>query len=165
MNYYIVAKPTVISYFKNSNHFKINLGRAFTSSNSGARTITLDGFPKIYYDRTNYLIQSEGTVGVINFFSNPYMVDDVISVYDENFNDLHLVYDVKYMKSVSYNAYLGEVMCEFKNKYYPKEVDVKKVDDIKQVDIGTPDKLITEPWNATWKDVEAYLKTKRNRKI
>ena len=102
------------------------------------------------------LLFSEGNVGSIKFYSNPYMVDDVIAVYDDEFNELKLVYDFNYMNSVSINSYLGEVMKEFNKAYYPTSVD----DYIENE--GDADKLYTQPWAVKWEDIKAYFDKKKN---
>jgi hypothetical protein len=156
MNYHIVAKQNVITFFKNSKLFKRDLGQTiYKVEDNGDRKINLSGFNKQYYIKKNHYLLKEGNIGVIMFYSNPYMIDDVISVYDDSFNELNLVYDFNYMNSITTNSYLGEVMKEFNKKYYPKTVD----DFITEK--GNADKLINEPWNVKWEDIQEYFNKKK----
>ena len=97
MNYHIVAKANIIAYFKNSKLFQLDLGQSFDEvKDNGERKSNLSGFIKIYHAKKNHFLFKEGKVGIITFYNNPYMVDNVISVFDDSFNELNLVYDFKY---------------------------------------------------------------------
>ncbi len=156
MNYHIVAKANIIAYFKNSKLFQLDLGQSFDEvKDNGERKSNLSGFIKIYHAKKNHFLFKEGKVGIITFYNNPYMVDNVISVFDDSFNELNLVYDLTYMNQITVNSYLGEVMKEFDKKYYPKSID----DFIENE--GDAEKLATQPGSVKWEDIRAYFDKKK----
>lgn len=173
-SYCIVTTKSLVQQFKKSKHFTQILGKVTTmAKDNGERELIIDGFVKKYYDKTGCLILSEGNVGRITFFTNHYLKENIISVFDETGKSLDLLFEQLYVNSMSIEHYLLEVMEEFENTHYPKEkVEEKAIvttekektedEEIKYLEsLDSEEILINAPYAAKWEDVKKYLEKKR----
>lgn len=173
--YYIVTTKPLIQRFKASKYFKTILGKATTMvKDNGEREVVIDGFIKNYHNKTKCYIYSEGEIGRISFFTNYYMRENIISVYDDTNKFVDLLYEEDYVASISIEKYLLEIMDEFESTHYKEErieatTNNSSVTNSNEAEedenylegLKSEEVVFKAPYAATWEDVKKYLIQKR----
>jgi len=166
--YNFVTNTRVTPFVKGSKYFKLNLGKALTFNAGSDRRVNIneqEPFIKHYAEKYGVALQSEGSIGSINFYTNFYIDNDVICVY---FKDQEFTFDFNpnfKADKGSIDSYLGSIIKQVEeflgddlnkkpamNKEYP--LDDK---------IGDPDMVLNNPGMASYDDILAYMRQKQNK--
>jgi hypothetical protein len=165
MNYNIVTNYRINQLFKQkSKYYKINLGQAITlESRSGDRELNSnDQFAFSYntYYKTGILRQ--GAIGDITFYTDHFILDDMIRLYIDVEEFIHNV-NFRKLEDMGVDAYLGEVLKNSKEEYEIRMDDTSDQEsDSSNVDVS--EKVITNPGAVTYEDLKAFMEKQRSMK-
>jgi hypothetical protein len=158
----IVTNFQIISKIKTSRHFRTSLGLVATVEKGGNRTYNeKDGFSAYYNKGYNTIIYAQGKIGDIRFYTDHYIKDPVMAVYYGEGNEEFIFdWDEKIFREKGMDFYVGHMLKEVDTAYQEK----LKNDEIeKQVSKpkGSAEKIIMNPGQVTYEDLQAYLEQKR----
>jgi hypothetical protein len=159
--YTFVAPKRIIDQFKKSKWFKINLGRNISQKDKDNTVFQInpeDVFVKYYYDLYKVIIQTEGSIGSLSFFTDHYINGNIVAVY---FKDKEFVFEHDNNKIMrdGVDDYLGSIIKEIQTKY---EEELKEAEEIKITKEIDTNKFYSNPGSVTWEDIVAMKKNKIN---
>ncbi len=155
--YNIIAPKRIIDQFKRSKWFKVNLGRNVSLRDKDQTRFEInpeDVFVKFYFEKYKVLIQSEGMIGTINFFSDYYINGDIVVIYYKS-KEFIFQHEAERINKNGVDDYIGSIIKEIVTKYQ-EELDV--VDDIETDNKIDPEKVVNNPGAVTWDDIVAMKK-------
>ncbi len=159
--YNFVAPKFISDEFKKSRWFKTNLGRNVSLRDKDQTRFEInpeDKFVKYYFDKYKVLIQSEGAIGSLGFFTDYYINGQIVAVY---YKDKEFIFEhnKQHLLNNGIDDYIGSIIKEIEVKYIQ---EVENADDIKINTNVDPDKLITNPGSVTWADILAMKQKQKN---
>jgi hypothetical protein len=168
--YNVVTNKKIIDLIKsNSKYFKVNLGFSSTDEDrSGERVLsTKDEFAFSYNAFYKTFIYAQGNIGNIRFYTDHYIMEDVLAVYLD-LEEFIFNFDQEFYKEKGIDALLGKMVKEVDDKMEQMKKDKKEQEeDLKNRDVkkGDADKVFTNPGNVRYEDIKAYLDKKNNSRI
>lgn len=163
--YNFVTSKEIIQKFKKSKYFTQNLGYSLSIAKDSGRQFSIndkDKFVKFFFEKYRITIMSEGNIGSINFFTNYYIKDDTIAVFNNN-KDFIFTHDEQKLLSEGVDSYIGSFIKNIEVNYQ-KELEIAKLEKEKENKIiyGDAAKLTENPGQVSWADIQAYYKVKKN---
>lgn len=163
MAYQIVTNLKIMNYIKKSRYYRVNLGLANTINDpkGGDERIfnQRDKFQYFYNNQYKTTIYGQGNIADMMFYVDHYIKDDVMAVYLNN-DEYIFNLDENLIKEKGPDYYLGHILKELDSQHEQrvKAQEEKKAEPIKE---ANPDKVIMNPGNVNYEDLQAYLKKKR----
>ena len=161
--YNILAPKKISSLFNKSKYFKQKLGRSISVNDNEVRKFLIndsDTFVKFYFDKYKVLVQSEGSIGSINIYTDHYITeDDLIVVYYKE-SEFVFKHEPNKYKELGIDNYIGSIIKEIETKYID---EIDEANNIKKKEEKTvdPTKLFTNPGSVSYEDIIAYQKSKK----
>jgi hypothetical protein len=161
MSYNVVTNMKIMGAVKKSPNFRTNLGLVNTVEKNGDRVYNdRDKFAFFYNHRYKTTIYGQGNVGDIMFYIDHYIKKDQIAFYKES-EEFIFDYDPVMVMDKGINFYLGHLLKEIETKLDSKvrDAEAKRLEKLKKV--HDPTKLMKNPGQVTYEDLEAYMQQKR----
>lgn len=164
----IVTGRHTIEKFKKSNYWKTNLGLSYTTIlKDGRRVVNQeDEFSHYYNTLYKTVIYTQGSIGDIKFYADLQIKDNSIAIYDKDQEEYIIPMDDILVKENGVNWFLGHLIKEVEIKRQDRIEDIEKnrklrEEAAKEVKVGDPNKLFTNPGSVTYDDLRAYMEQKR----
>lgn len=159
--YFVVTNQTIMNEIKRSKYFKVNLGFSITLEKNEERVLNdQDKFAISYNYQYKTTILAKGSIGNIKFYVDYGILEDHLAFYydlEEFVFDL----DKDFIKENGLDAFLGRCLRLVDEGYEKIKKDQKEKEELKDLKVGTPDKLKLNPGAVTYEDLQAYIKSKR----
>jgi len=165
MNYNIVTNYRINQLFKQkSKYYKINLGQAITlESRSGDRELNSnDQFAFSYNTYYKTVILRQGAIGDITFYTDHFILDDMIKLYIDVEEFIHNV-NFRKLEDMGVDAYLGEVLKNSKEEYEIRMDDTSD-NETESSSVDVSERVITNPGAVTYEDLKAFMEKQRSMK-
>jgi hypothetical protein len=169
MEYNIVTNYRINQKVKQgSKYYTVKLGLATTKiDQAGERQLnTDDQFSYVYNTYYKASIQSQGSIGNINFYTDHMITDDVVFFYYER-EQFTFDWDENFVKTKGVDAFLGSCIKKIETEYNEKIEQAKrekegipKEPEVVQPKAGDADKVGSSPGAVTYADLKAYLEKK-----
>jgi hypothetical protein len=169
MEYNIVTNYGINQKIKQSSkYYTVKLGLATTKiDQAGDRQLnTDDKFSYVYNSYYKASIQSQGTIGNINFYTDHLITDDVLFFYYDS-EQFTFEWDAVFVKTKGVDAFLGSCIKNIENEYQERKQEAQKEKEVpKQNDpeiitsTGDADKIFANPGAVKYEDLKAYLEKK-----
>jgi hypothetical protein len=159
MAYNIVSNYKIISEFKKSRYFKINLGISnYTEKNHDKVLNDKDKFAYFYNSMYKTTIFGQGSVGDIRFYVDHYIREDVMAFYYNN-EEFIFPFDKAMCAEKGIDFLLGHFIKKIEIDYEDriKEAELKKVEPKKP---GNEQLIKVNPGSVTYADLQAYMDKK-----
>ena len=156
MGYNIVTNSKIVSEFKKSRYFKVNLGIINTTEKNGQRSLNdKDSFAFFYNTNYKTTIFAQGNIGDIRFYVDHYIKDDVMAFYYNN-EEFVSDFDKNDVREKGIDFLLGSLIKKVETEYEDrvKESTLKKSEPVKQ---GDADMLAKNPGAVSYADIQAYI--------
>jgi hypothetical protein len=158
----ITAPPRYIDQIRTSKYFKLSLGQSLTVQKNEGRALRENTFTTWYHKNVGSLIFKKGEIGLLSFFIDHYINDDIIGFFLSDNPDKHkyaIKWEQDYIDEYGIDSWLSK-----KLKEADEEVDnIGKNKGKKEDNTGDPDKLKNNPGQVTWKDIEAFYMTRQRK--
>ena len=163
----IVTNSGIINIIKKSKYFTVSLGYVSTVDSNGSRKLNdKDKFSYFYNSLYESTIYGQGRIGNISFYSDPYILEDLLAVYmGDSSEEFIFEFDRSILNSKGVDFYLGHILkeTEFKYEERSKENALKKEEKIEK---GDPNRISNNPGAVSYEDVKAYIEEQRkNRQL
>src|ERR1035437_5443326 len=156
MAYNIVTNLKIVSEFKKSRYFKVNLGIINTIDRNGDRVLNdKDNFAYTYNTNYKTTIMAQGNIGDIRFYLDHYIKDDVMAFY-YNGEEFIIDFDKSMFKEKGIDFLLGSLIKNIEIEYESRvEADeLKKAEPVKE---GNAENIINNPGSVRYEDLKAYM--------
>jgi hypothetical protein len=162
MALHVVASYQIITEFKRSSYFRVNLGLVATVEKNGKRTFNPnDKFTYFYFNQYKATIYGQGNVGDIKFYVDHFIKDDTFAVYyGDTFEEFLYTFDKVMVIKNNIDFYLGHILKNIEEQY---EERVKN-EETKKLEVkpeGIAENIVQNPGNVTYADLKAYLDLKQ----
>lgn len=157
------------NYFKQSKYLKSDMGFAITEENNktGDRTLSrADGFALSYNHTYSAGLMKFGSMSNIDFYIDSGINSKDIAIYYE-LEEFVIQLDDSYIKANGIDSYIGKALKYVKTSYderlglnIKEETEELVVPEIENKYKGDPNKLLTNPGQARYEDVIAYVRNK-----
>jgi len=169
MEYNIVTNYGINQKIKQgSKYYTVKLGLATTKiDQAGERQPnTDDQFSYVYNTYYKASIQSQGSIGNINFYTDHMVTDDVVFFYYER-EQFTFDWDDSFVKTKGVDAFLGSCIKKIETEYTERIEQAKrekegtvKEPEVVQPKAGDAEKVGVSPGAVTYADLKAYLEKK-----
>jgi hypothetical protein len=145
---------------------KYNLGYASTAEDkSGERKLSnKDGFAYSYNITYKTTINSNGSIGDINFYTDHHILDDVMAVY-VNVEEFVMDYEPLIVKSKGIDSYIGHILKRVDTEYSLRESSKNVAMNDEKVPVGNYLNVINNPGGASYEDMKAYMTWKSEQRL
>lgn len=161
---HIVTNSGIISVMRQSRYFRVNLGLVQTVEKNGSRSYyDKDRFAYHYNNIYRTTIFGQGNVGDIKFYTDHYIMEDVLAVYyGDNFEEFVFDFSQEIIREKGVDGYLGHILkeCETRYEELKKNNELKKLEEKPK---GDASKVLLNPGQVTWEDLKAYMEEKRRK--
>ena len=168
MEYNIVTNFKINQIFKQkSKYYKVGLGFASTSVDtvSGERLLSPKDDFAFFYNRTyNTLINGQGKIGNIKFYTDHYINEDKLAFYHDK-EEFIFDFDHQMVKEKGVDFYLGHLIKKIDIEKEQREEEEKMKKENSEKYVADPNKIIMNPGQATYADMVAYLEKKKSERL
>lgn len=159
----VVTTKMNTNYIKRfSNLFKLDMGKSLTmiDPRTGDRELREKEFTTWYHSNVGSLIYKEGTIGIINIYSDYHLKDNILGLFYNEYN-FKFEYDQGEIDKVGIDGWLGSVIKQADDEI--KLLSGKNVSDDNQMGTNKVDsgRIIYDPGAATWEDIKEYYEKKK----
>ena len=161
MAFNIVTGYHLLSQFKRSRYFRINLGLVSTIEKNGRRSSNdKDAFSFFYSNQYKATIYGQGNVGDIKFYTDHFIKDSTVAVYyNDNFEEFLFNFDIKLVEEKGIDSYIGHIIKSVDEQYEQRVIN-KELRKLEEKPKGDPEMLLKNPGSVSYEDLKAYMDLK-----
>lgn len=169
MQHNIVTNLKLISEFKKSRYFRVNLGLASTmpvkGPNGDERALNKNDEFAFFYNTTyKTTIYAQGNVGDLKFYTDHYIKEDIVAIYYD-YEEFIFPFNFEIIKEKGIDFYLGSLIKEIETQYTDRIQKKKEETDVQRKKELDPSIVKKNPGMVSYEDIKAYMSSKNKERL